>query len=789
MSKDRTIVRIALISILLAFIIMLSVNPVSAQAWWNNNCTYRYQSLVSSAVIPYQYPVYISNAVGNNDENHIYFNGLVNNNYSNVFFVQNSTIRYYFIENSTTNLTWVNVTSSDTLEVYYGGICAGNGSEYNNPNMTFPFFSNGDSLDNFTVMAGSPAAASGEITLTGAADEILRSNMTFGVNTAIRTRMKLVGSGAGSTGFGYTQSTGVISASIPEAIMQEYDGILYFQTYNTGLSQVNLGASDDAYHTFKIARNSLTSTLLYRDDTLLYTQANQIYSDPLYFHYQVHNTGDSAVVDWAFLLNFTYPEPELGIFTSILLYSPESGQDFSVPYPPLLHDIDFSWINLSADYYSFQVATDSSFNVLVKDILVDTNTTTQALETGTYYWRVATYNITTGLGGYSSAYTFTITPTYSTTNTTIHGIVYQFVNNTKIPLTGATVYLYNTSYSSQQTVGSNGYFLFPNLVNETVYYIKASLKDYQTSEIITITTGNGTTTTYNIELRPAEPTYFEPDKQYVLFETRWLYCLFNCSVPGTTITVYKYGEATEYLSGITDSTGSISFLLFKTQLYRITVINSTAGINQEMTLYPKDTSYIILITNTDTPFQDHTVLEKDAITTNVTKSIINTTHAYVNVTYNDTLNQTTAITIYLNQTNSTMLSSFTTTGNATHSFLLSNYSGQSYFVHIVATHSTYGQIDNTYSVMFEKSSVGIDGIPQELWLWFMIGIMFFTGAIFTASTAEIGLIIVCAEGWIGLAAGAFSTLNTTQFGIGLTLVSIIAIMAYMNQVKKKEGYT
>jgi len=471
--------------------------------------------------------------------------------------------------------------------------------------------------------------------------------------------------------------------------------------------------------------------------------------------------------------------------TPVLTY-PTNGSTLSFNFPPQVSDINFTWTPIGSSGYQIQVAEDSGFSLLEVDTTTTSNYSVQSIDGGTHYWRVRTYNDAGAtLGNWSDTFSFLFTEVSpSVSGAAINGVVYFLSNGAPTPLADATVFLYNSTYTAQQTTGSNGYFLFQNLANGTVYFIKASLKDYQTSEIITINVSG--VMTYNIQMKPVEPTFFENDKQYVLFTARYMFCWSNCDVEGATMTVYKSGEATPVQIGaeanpkITDTTGSASFLLFKTQKYRITLVNASAGVSNEMTLYPKDTEYLWLITRGNDAFQDHEILERDAIITTVSKSVINSTHAYINVTYNDTLTQTTNITIYLNQSNATMLNSSNSTGNMTASFMVNNYQGKSYLIHFFGQHSEYGTIDYTYSVLFEKTDVGISGIPSALWLWFAVGIMFFTAAIFTASTVELGLIIVCAEGWIFLALGMFGSLGTTgttRFGIALTLISVLAIFA------------
>jgi len=484
-------------------------------------------------------------------------------------------------------------------------------------------------------------------------------------------------------------------------------------------------------------------------------------------------------------------------YTPTLTY-PTNGSTLSFNFPPQVSDINFTWTPIGSSGYQIQVAEDAGFSLIEVDTTTTSNYSVQSIDGGTHYWRVRTYNDAGAtLGNWSDTFSFLFTEVSpSVSGAAINGVVYFLSNGAPTPLADATVFIYNSTFTAQQTTGSNGYFLFQNLANGTVYYIKASLKDYQTSEIITINVSG--VMTYNIQMKPVEPTFFENDKQYVLFTARYMFCWSNCDVEGATMTVYKYGEATPVQIGaeanpkITDTTGSASFLLFKTQKYRITLVNASAGVSNEMTLYPKDTEYLWLITRSNDAFQDHDILEKDAIITTVSKSVINSTHAYINVTYNDTLTQTTNITIYLNQSNSTMLNSSNSTGNMTVSFIVNNYQGKSYLIHFFGQHTEYGTIDYTYSVLFEKTDVGISGIPSALWLWFGIGISFFVAAIFTASTVELGLIIVCGLNWVFVATGVYGAMGTvglTRFVIALTLISVLAVMAYAKKQQTKEGYT
>jgi len=469
-------------------------------------------------------------------------------------------------------------------------------------------------------------------------------------------------------------------------------------------------------------------------------------------------------------------------------------------YPPLTENINFTWFKENNVSSNIIIAKDQNFNLIAVDTITSNNYSVQSLEAGNYWWKVRYYNATSGTYyPYSNVSNFTLTNLPSATGTGIQGTIYEFIDGVTTPVSGATVYLYNNTLSETQVTGSNGYFLFQNLANATTYNIYASKAEYDTTPSLPLTTGYGNISTKDILIKKTETPFFEADRQYVKFRVRWLYCYTGCNIDGVTLTVYKSGEVLPYATGVTDSQGVISLLLYKTQLYRITATDTVNGISEEMNIYPKDTEYVFLISNSNPPFTTFAIEEKDGINIVITKDQINNVSANITVNYTDNLAATTAITIYLNRTN---ISNITVpivvstwiagAGNQSHTFSLTNYSSD-YLVHIVATHGVYGTIDRTYSVTFSRDLVSVDGVPSWLWLWFGVGFMFFTAGVFTKSTSESGFIIVCAEGWIFLAAGVFSYLDLMpnvgqlKFGIGLTIATVLAFLAYFKKSQQESG--
>jgi hypothetical protein len=458
----------------------------------------------------------------------------------------------------------------------------------------------------------------------------------------------------------------------------------------------------------------------------------------------------------------------------------------------------FVWSNEGSAQYNIQVAQDSGFSIIISDMnVVTTSTSIGMWSIGQYFWRVRTYDGISTYGAWSEPFSFTLTGSglpSSDNSTGIQGIVYETKPSGNIVLSNAIVSLQNLTHSFMTTTDINGYYLFKNLSNNSDYLIQATKKNYVDGAVLPIRTGNGTWVIQNLYLSACVSSFnCNINQQFVKFTVQTLF--------GTK---YSYVEANVYLgtattatyTELTDNTGAVNFWLIKDQSYRITFINSTLGINREITIFPTDTEYLIIISGTGSAWQKYTTQRKDAIYTNVTKAVINSTHAYINASYLDLLNETTALTIYINQTNAadpynqTIIQQWSATApmnNTNHSFVIPNYNGQQYIVHYLFSHGTYGT--NAYlSVSFTKSIIP-SGISSRILLWFAIIFMVMIGAVFTHSTAELGLIVVSVVGWIFLAFGFLKDLNTTQVEIGLTITTVLGVIAYFNMKSKREGYS
>jgi len=248
----------------------------------------------------------------------------------------------------------------------------------------------------------------------------------------------------------------------------------------------------------------------------------------------------------------------------------------------------------------------------------------------------------------------------------------------------------------------------------------------------------------------------------------------------------------ELMSGTTDSNGDINFMMVEAVKYQITFFKQDV-VNKTIEIYPKDDHYPIIIATTDSPLLPETGDPLKTINITVTTSTSDDT-GHITVIYNDTTLKTTSLNIQVNQQTgpgtTEEIATFTKTNdaNVTHTFDLSDYKGNSYFVHIEATHPDYGTVLRDFSVWFKAPRVPLGNLPDELYVYVAGFLLLLVGGIFTASSATKGVLVVAFSGWLFYAFGWLDSLGSTA-PLTLSLVSVFAVIGVILSRYREEGYT
>lgn len=240
----------------------------------------------------------------------------------------------------------------------------------------------------------------------------------------------------------------------------------------------------------------------------------------------------------------------------------------------------------------------------------------------------------------------------------------------------------------------------------------------------------------------------------------------------------------------TDSQGMATFMMIPVVQYLVQV-ESGGQILREFKVTPKDNYYLIVVGGAifDSPSKD-----LDLITSSVTAY---DTGGIVSVQYADAAEKTTQVSLNLykrdetDRTQMELIETITiasTPNNFTHNFTITeNYARQSYFVDIDAQHEELGDINRKYGVTFGGVRIPLGDIPQGLYIWISLGLLFLTGCIFGASSATGGAVIVCFMSWILWGMGWLDQLGINA-PIAMGLASTVAILAVITKRFREEGH-
>ena len=448
-----------------------------------------------------------------------------------------------------------------------------------------------------------------------------------------------------------------------------------------------------------------------------------------------------------------------------VLPSPANGSTIYSTYPPLTYDVTFDWQNTSTSQYQIQVAEDINFNVMVIDTHTSSHSLVESLQVNKeYYWRVYSYD-GTYYSDASDIWNFNLVGNSSLTGSAIEGVTYQVVDGSYTQLNGVEITIWNNTWTDHVITGSNGYYLFEDLENGTVYSLQAKADRFLDSSValVNVTSSPTTKNFYLIEdLTDTEWWH------YVEFKVQ---SIWGTVYPDVTSIVYLGDSITPHTTGTTGSDGTVTFHLNQNVEYRITFINTDLGINEEIIIYPSAKSYTIYV---DTYSFDPPDLVTDDISAYIESSRINSTHGYINFTWADSSDLTTAIEYSISDINGNELYNTSNAGPDMFDSQIVAAIDVRYIVHYEGIHPTHGTIEKTTTVVFKGGRIIDLGWPED-WMYAVtaIAFMIFIGAVFGAQTAHYGAVAVVIIAWFFKWIGWLDNTNTST--ILLILATVVAV--------------
>lgn len=238
------------------------------------------------------------------------------------------------------------------------------------------------------------------------------------------------------------------------------------------------------------------------------------------------------------------------------------------------------------------------------------------------------------------------------------------------------------------------------------------------------------------------------------------------------------------MMGTTDSGGEIVFPMVKTIKYQITFVKGS-DINKTLTIYPIDNKYVVRVGTFWDSIKDwfsgakEDQLLGEKVSWNITTEIINDTHAWIKLDYNDTLSKTTNQYFFVNDSNNTNLYNVSTSGEYVWNpgYVVSNYSGQSYIVGFEMTHGDIGDFKKVVVVTFKHVAEKLVdfGWDDSIYQLVSVALLIFTAALFTGVTVKHGAVMLPLEGWVFWYIGWFEISIillsiATSIGIGVYVI-------------------
>ena len=397
----------------------------------------------------------------------------------------------------------------------------------------------------------------------------------------------------------------------------------------------------------------------------------------------------------------------------------------------------------------------------------------------------------------------------------VTGDGYRFPNDVEINTTGVSVTyyyfmiypLYNLTVRAKDIDTALSLTIFEAILNEGtsdsttggyitftgvewgLHIVEAIAADYYgTSDYVYV----GSDTTKYLYLTPyvsvsgGAGVYYAA--HYVKFEVlEGLYFIYNNPVSDVNVSVYMENEtAMANGTGTTGTDGSIVFEMVENVRY--TVCFDKASWNENLTLYPKDDKYTVYIFKLSfIPTADEDLY--GSVDWNFSTEEIDSDQRYFNLSYNDTLNETTELNFYIFDVNRTLLYNSTMTDTSVHDFsnITTNWTGAIFYVKFNGTHDTYGDLSELKAYDFPEGdyriSLGLEEYGAEKYYsWIAIGFLFLVGSLFSATNTKFGAVLLpgfaFVFGWMGWLTG-------THLAIALPVCAVIGVLFYMSETEKE----
>ena len=343
---------------------------------------------------------------------------------------------------------------------------------------------------------------------------------------------------------------------------------------------------------------------------------------------------------------------------------------------------------------------------------------------------------------------------YPAGTTGIHGFVYEGTTGISDPLESVVVYIYNNTYSDTSVTDNGGYYAFTGLSNTT--YVLNFKKDRYEEVISQYVTPENLSMVYKvIYMQKSTGDYYS--RHYCTFTLK---NIFGARYSNVDAVVYDNGVVEAMATTGTD--GACTFHLFEDVEYTLSFTNATQGVDESVTLTPRDTAYTIYVDSLDLSLDDSATLRSN-IQYHWDSERINGSHGWINFTLIDSTDSTTRVKYWINKTingsydepyyfydSEVPDTNMTWTPNS--SFIvthLCNASNTTFVVHFSATNPDFPELSGSVSHVisfFQNFRIDLEWQQIEYTITAVCALIFLA-LLFGAASAHIGAVVVCLGAW------------------------------------------
>ena len=592
--------------------------------------------------------------------------------------------------------------------------------------------------------------------------------------------------GAGTNSIGLTEQS---FASLDAVYMDLHENtyILYAKTRKNGITSSSLIAGASLITAkYKIGSSS-TTTQFFRNDNLYAQISTNQASDPMGISYSP--SGGTDHINWAFVREFSVFDPICYIketFSETLKYNLTNNIN-NIVYSDARIQVEGSGLfsnwtmasvtntanvtitdydNATGDFILYDGNIDyiEVIGLINASIAVLTHDNLQ-VESGLVVNNFYRFDTDIGAGNYSINVI-----QYTNNETGVHGFIYEGVAGSNIYLDKVVVYIFNSTWSDTTVSANGGYYSFVGLSNKT-YTLNFKKDRYKEVLYQYVTPANLSMYRKDIYMQKSTGDYYS--RHYCTFIVK---NLFGGRYEGVNTLVYENGVVIDNEN--TGFDGSVVFHLFEDVEYRITFIDSTQNINEEIILMPRDDRYIIWVDAYSFSPENDTRI--DNVNYWWVKNEINNTYSWLNFTYSDADKKTTLLKYWINDSNNTNLYYVAyinpcELGDCKIPAMVNN-SNHTYVVHFSANHPDYPNLQNSVvqTFVFYNKKL-IDLLFAEQWQYTIVSlfILILIGTVFSGSNAAQGSLIIVLAAWLF---SFIQWLPSSTMGYGaLVLASILSV--------------